>query len=201
MMKRNNFPFSAVLGLNHAKTAILIVLVNPRAGGLLISGPRGIGKSTLMRSTQELIERPWRDIPVSVTEDRLFGTIDTEKAIYSGQKKLYPGIINEADQGVLYLDDANLLREDLLDSILNIAEVGAYQLERTGKRNCRSLMNWKIRIKTIQRKIRNPKITILVMMERIQAGIILLKRWGMGVTMMNHHRICRNFRRGRMMKK
>ena len=132
MMKRNNFPFSAVLGLNHAKTAILIVLVNPRAGGLLISGPRGIGKSTLMRSTQELIERPWRDIPVSVTEDRLFGTIDTEKAIYSGQKKLYPGIINEADQGVLYLDDANLLREDLLDSILNIAEVGAYQLERDG---------------------------------------------------------------------
>lgn len=132
MMKRNNFPFSAVLGLNHAKTAILIVLVNPRAGGFLISGPRGIGKSTLMRSTQELIERPWRDIPVSVTEDRLFGTIDTEKAIYSGQKKLYPGIINEADQGVLYLDDANLLREDLLDSILNIAEVGAYQLERDG---------------------------------------------------------------------
>jgi len=132
MMKRNNFPFSAVLGLNHAKTAILIVLVNPRAGGLLISGPRGIGKSTLMRSTQELIERPWRDIPVSVTEDRLFGTIDTEKAIYSGQKKLYPGIINEADQGVLYLDDANLLREDLLNSILNIAEVGAYQLERDG---------------------------------------------------------------------
>lgn len=132
MMKRNNFPFSAVLGLNHAKTAILIVLVNPRAGGLLISGPRGIGKSTLMRSTQELIERSWRDIPVSVTEDRLFGTIDTEKAIYSGQKKLYPGIINEADQGVLYLDDANLLREDLLDSILNIAEVGAYQLERDG---------------------------------------------------------------------
>lgn len=132
MMKRNNFPFSAVLGLNHAKTAILIVLVNPRAGGLLISGPRGIGKSTLMRSTQELIERPWRDIPVSVTEDRLFGTIDTEKAIYSGQKKLYPGIINEADQGVLYLDDANLLREDLLDSILNITEVGAYQLERDG---------------------------------------------------------------------
>lgn len=132
MMKRDNFPFSAVLGLNHAKTAILIVLVNPRAGGLLISGPRGIGKSTLMRSTQELIERPWRDIPVSVTEDRLFGTIDTEKAIYSGQKKLYPGIINEADQGVLYLDDANLLREDLLDSILNIAEVGAYQLERDG---------------------------------------------------------------------
>ena len=132
MMKRNNFPFSAVLGLNHAKTAILIVLVNPRTGGLLISGPRGIGKSTLMRSTQELIERPWRDIPVSVTEDRLFGTIDTEKAIYSGQKKLYPGIINEADQGVLYLDDANLLREDLLDFILNIAEVGAYQLERDG---------------------------------------------------------------------
>lgn len=33
---------------------------------------------------------------------------------------------------MLYLDDANLLREDLLDFILNIAEVGAYQLERDG---------------------------------------------------------------------
>ena len=60
MMRRNNFPFSAVLGLNHAKTAILIVLVNPRAGGLLISGPRGIGKSTLMRSTQEYTGKCYR---------------------------------------------------------------------------------------------------------------------------------------------
>lgn len=132
MMKRNNFPFSAILGLDNVKTAILIVLVNPRAGGLLISGPKGIGKSTLMRSAQELLEKPWRDIPVSITEDRLFGTIDVEEAVYGGQKKLYPGIINEADQGVLYIDDVNLLREDLLVSILNIAGVGAYQLERDG---------------------------------------------------------------------
>lgn len=93
MMRRNNFPFSAVLGLNHAKTAILVVLVNPRAGGLLISGPQGIGKSTLMRSTQELIERPWRDIPVSVTEDRLFGTIDTEKPFTADRKNCIPELL------------------------------------------------------------------------------------------------------------
>ena len=132
MMKRNNFPFSCCIGTKSCKNSHTYCAGKSSRRGLLISGPRGIGKSTLMRSTQELIERPWRDIPVSVTEDRLFGTIDTEKAIYSGQKKLYPGIINEADQGVLYLDDANLLREDLLDFILNIAEVGAYQLERDG---------------------------------------------------------------------
>lgn len=131
-MKSNNFPFSAILGLDHVKLAILIVLVNPRSGGLLISGPCGIGKSILIRSAEELLKKPWRNIPVSITEDRLFGTIDTEKAIHSGQKKLYPGIINEADQGILCIDDVNLLREDLLIPILDIAEVGEYQLERDG---------------------------------------------------------------------
>ena len=44
MMKRNVYPFSAITGMEKAKKAILINLVNPHAGGLIISGKSGSGK-------------------------------------------------------------------------------------------------------------------------------------------------------------
>ena len=131
-MKRNVFPFAAVCGMEKAKEAILLTLVNPFAGGLLISGEKGTGKSTLVRAARELVDAPWVEIPISITEDRLFGSIDTEEAIRSGHKKLLPGLIDEADGGIIYIDDVNLLRDDLLSAVLNIREAGGYRLERDG---------------------------------------------------------------------
>ena len=131
-MKRNVFPFVAICGMEKAKEAILLTLVNPYAGGLLLSGEKGTGKSTLMRSARELVDAPWVEVPISTTEDRLFGSIDAEEAIRSGHKKLLPGLIDEADGGLIYIDDANLLRDDLLSAILNIREAGSYRLERDG---------------------------------------------------------------------
>ena len=131
-MKRNLFPFAAICGMEKAKEAILLTLVNPFAGGLLLSGEKGTGKSTLVRSARELVDAPWVEIPISITEDRLFGSIDTEEAIRSGHKKLLPGLIDEADQGIIYIDDVNLLRDDLLSAVLNIREAGSYRLERDG---------------------------------------------------------------------
>jgi magnesium chelatase subunit D len=78
------------------------------------------------------VDAPWVEIPISITEDRLFGSIDTEEAIRSGHKKLLPGLIDEADQGIIYIDDVNLLRDDLLSAVLNIREAGGYRLERDG---------------------------------------------------------------------
>lgn len=131
-MKRNLFPFAAICGMEKAKEAILLTLVNPFAGGLLLSGEKGTGKSTLVRSARELVDAPWVEIPISITEDRLFGSIDTEEAIRSSHKKLLPGLIDEADQGIIYIDDVNLLRDDLLSAVLNIREAGSYRLERDG---------------------------------------------------------------------
>lgn len=131
-MKRNLFPFAAVCGMKKAKEAILLTLVNPFAGGLLLSGEKGTGKSTLVRSARELVDAPWVEIPISITEDRLFGSIDAEEAIRSGHKKLLPGLIDEADKGIIYIDDVNLLRDDLLSAVLNIREAGGYRLERDG---------------------------------------------------------------------
>lgn len=118
--------------MEKAKEAILLTLVNPFAGGLLLSGEKGTGKSTLVRSARELVDAPWVEIPISITEDRLFGSIDAEEAIRSGHKKLLPGLIDEADRGIIYIDDVNLLRDDLLSAVLNIREAGGYRLERDG---------------------------------------------------------------------
>ena len=118
--------------MEKAKEAILLTLVNPFAGGLLLSGEKGTGKSTLVRSARELVDVPWVEIPISITEDRLFGSIDAEEAIRSGHKKLLPGLIDEADKGIIYIDDVNLLRDDLLSAVLNIREAGGYRLERDG---------------------------------------------------------------------
>lgn len=118
--------------MEKAKEAILLTLVNPFAGGLLLSGEKGSGKSTLVRSARELVDAPWVEIPISITEDRLFGSIDAEEAIRSGHKKLLPGLIDEADKGIIYIDDVNLLRDDLLSAVLNIREAGGYRLERDG---------------------------------------------------------------------
>lgn len=131
-MKRNGFPFAAFVGLAPVKEALLLALVNPRCGGLLISGEKGTGKSSLARSARELITRPWADVPVSVTEDRLFGAIDTEAAVQKGKRTLLPGLIEEADGGILYIDDVNLFRQDLLLTILDTEQSGIYHLERDG---------------------------------------------------------------------
>ena len=131
-MKRSGYPLAAVCGMEKAKDAVLLALVNPHAGGVLVSGEKGTGKSTMMRGARELFSAPWVEIPVSVTEDRLFGSIDAEAAVKYGKRQLMPGLIDDADRGVVYLDDANLLRDDILSAILGIREAGGYQLERDG---------------------------------------------------------------------
>ncbi len=131
-MKREGFPFAAVVGLEPVKKAILIAMVNPRCRGILVSGEKGTGKSTVLRSVRELLDEPWVEVPVSVTEDRLFGAVDTEAAVKYGKKKLLPGLIQEANGGILYIDDVNLFRQDLLLNVLDAEEAGVYNLERDG---------------------------------------------------------------------
>jgi Mg-chelatase subunit ChlI len=49
------FPFAAVVGQNEAKLALLLTTINPRVGGVLLSGSKGTGKTTLVRAAGELL--------------------------------------------------------------------------------------------------------------------------------------------------
>lgn len=127
------YPFAAVVGQEQVKKALLIALVNPRVGGLLIGGRKGTAKSILARSTKELIEpKQFIDLPLNVTEDMLFGSIDIEYAVSKGQKRFAPGILARANENVLYIDEVNLLRQELLLAVLDANAAGMNQVERDG---------------------------------------------------------------------
>ena len=133
---RGNFtgyPFAAVVGQEKAKRALLIVLVNQKAGGLLISGATGTAKSVLVRAAAELSgERRIFTLPLNVTEDMLFGSIDIEYAVSCGERRFEPGLLGRADNQILYADEANLLRPELLTAVLDINLTGENRVERDG---------------------------------------------------------------------
>jgi magnesium chelatase subunit I len=54
---RPNFPFSAIVGQDEMKTALLIAAVDPSVGGVLAIGDRGTGKSTAVRGLAALLPR------------------------------------------------------------------------------------------------------------------------------------------------
>ena len=105
------YPFVAVTGQEQATRAILIALVNHKAGGLLISGVTGTAKSVLVRGAAELSgDRKLLNLPLNVTEDMLFGSIDLEYAVTQGERRFEPGLLGRADGNIIYIDEVNLLR-------------------------------------------------------------------------------------------
>ena len=126
-------PFSAIVGQEQAKEALLLAVVNPSAGGILLSGDKGSAKSTLVRSLGILApELGLRTLPLHITEDRLFGSLDWETALETGKERLQKGLLTEADGCVLYVDEVNLLRSEVIGPLLDAALSGCVRIEREG---------------------------------------------------------------------
>ena len=139
---RQSYPFSAVVGQDDYKLALLANAVDPSIGGVLAVGERGTAKSTLARSFAALLPQivsednaqaaPFVELPLGATVDRLTGSLDTAKLLAGEGEQLSDGLLAAADGGVLYADEVNLLGDHLVDVLLDAAAFGSVRIERDG---------------------------------------------------------------------
>lgn len=162
------YPFSAVVGSDDMRLALVLTTISPAIGGVLVRGEKGTAKSTTVRALAELLPpqhvvedcrfgcdptapdptcpdgphiagqpgttRPARlvELPVGATEDRVIGSLDLEQALGAGQVRYEPGLLADANRGLLYVDEVNLLHDHLVDLLLDAAAMGRNSVERDG---------------------------------------------------------------------
>ncbi len=126
--------FSAVVGQQDLKLALLLTSIDPRIGGVLLRGEKGSGKTTLVRALADLLpgQAPFVELPLGATEDRVLGSIDLGAALAGEGEVVRPGLLAAADGGVLFVDELNLLADHLVDTLLDVAVSGVHRLERDG---------------------------------------------------------------------
>ena len=132
VMKPHGFPFPALVGLEPLKLALQLAAIDRRLS-VLIRGDKGAGKSTAARGLADLLASgaPFVNLPIGATEDRLLGGLDVEKAL-KGEPALKAGLLADANGGVLYVDEVNLLPDHLADALLDAVASGVHLLEREG---------------------------------------------------------------------
>lgn len=133
------FPFTAIVGQEDLRLALILNALDPTIGGVLVRGEKGTGKSTAVRSLARLFPvkedgaiAPFVDLPLNATEDMVVGSIDFERTIRDGTRTFRPGLLARAHGGFLYVDEVNLLDDHLVDSLLDAAASGYNHVEREG---------------------------------------------------------------------
>ncbi|BBZ74461.1 VWA domain-containing protein [Mycobacterium paraseoulense] len=133
------YPFSAIVGHDQLRLALLLCAVRPEIGGALIRGEKGTAKSTAVRGLAALLSAAngsegtgLVEMPLGATEDRVIGSLDLQRVLRDGEHAFSPGLLARAHGGVLYVDEVNLLHDHLVDVLLDAAAMGRVHIERDG---------------------------------------------------------------------
>ena len=133
------YPFSAIVGHDQLRLALLLCAVRPEIGGALIRGEKGTAKSTAVRGLAGLLSAATGgsgaglvEMPLGATEDRVIGSLDLQRVLRDGEHAFSPGLLARAHGGVLYVDEVNLLHDHLVDVLLDAAAMGQVHIERDG---------------------------------------------------------------------
>lgn len=80
-MRRPVFPFTAIVGQEEMKLALLLNVIDPKVGGVMIMGDRGTGKTTTIRALADLLPE------IDVVADDPFNSHPTDSELMSDDVK------------------------------------------------------------------------------------------------------------------
>ena len=167
------YPFMAIVEQLEMRTALILSVINPAINGVLLIGPRGVGKTVCVRSLSTILP----DVEVSDCDEGVFpedlanedakvlypdcyekyhagesishhetvklvelplnarledvvGGINERVAVQRNAIRLERGILARADNNLLYVDEVNLLDDEIVDAILDAASQGNYTVRR-----------------------------------------------------------------------
>lgn len=125
-------PYSSVVGQEMLKRALELAYIAPGIGGVLISGERGTAKSTTVRAFARMVYGGLPvTLPINATEDRVVGGWRIE-SLLRGKSEPRPGLLEEANGKLLYIDEVNLLDDHIVNLILDVASTGVLDIQREG---------------------------------------------------------------------
>lgn len=128
-------PYSKIVGQEDVKLALEVAYIaGARIGGVLLRGDRGTGKSTIVRAFAQMMfngELPIT-LPINATEDRVVGGLKIDKLLKQ-EEQWQPGLLEQADGNILYVDEVNLLDDHIINLILDTAATGILPIQRQGK--------------------------------------------------------------------
>jgi magnesium chelatase subunit D len=130
-------PLPALVGLELAQQALLLLAVEPRLRGMAVGAPAGAGKSSLARGMRDLLcsddrSVPFVELPLGIDEAGLLGGLDIEATLRAGRRVARAGALARADGGILYADQVNLLPDAIINPLIAAIDTGEVRLEREG---------------------------------------------------------------------